>query len=43
MAHTYSLKAFEQIIADIRAHYLSALETLHLTLAEQAAGGASRG
>ncbi len=43
MAHTYSLKAFEQIIADIRTHYLSALETLHLTLSEQAAGGAFRG
>ena len=43
MSHTYSVKLFEQIIADIRAHYLWELEALHLTLAGQGAGGASRG
>lgn len=34
----YSLKAFEQVIGDIRALYLSQLEALHLTLARQATG-----
>ncbi len=32
LSHTYSLKTFEQTIADIRTHYLAALETLQRRL-----------
>ena len=38
MSLTYSLKAFEQIIADIRQHYRAALEALEANLATQARG-----
>lgn len=38
MAHTYSLKTFEQIIIDIRAQYLAAFQALHLALSHQIAG-----
>lgn len=40
MAHAYSLKTFEQIIADIGTHYLAELDALHLILLEQAMGDA---
>ncbi len=39
MAHTYDLKTFEQIIADIRASYLSLFDELHLTLLSRLSDG----
>lgn len=36
MSHTYNLKTFELIIADIRTDYFGLLDTLHLTLLEKA-------
>jgi nucleotidyltransferase substrate binding protein (TIGR01987 family) len=36
MSHTYNLKTFERIIADIRAQYFSVLDALHMTMLEKA-------
>lgn len=36
MSHTYNLKTFELIIADIRAQYFAVLDALHLTMLEKA-------
>jgi nucleotidyltransferase substrate binding protein (TIGR01987 family) len=39
MSHTYDLKVFEQVIADIRSSYLSAFEELYDFLATKDMGG----
>ncbi len=35
MSHTYNLKTFEKIIADVRAQYFPVLDALHLTMLEK--------
>jgi len=39
MSHTYNLKTFEQIIAEIRRDYLGLFDALHLKLLAKAAEG----
>lgn len=34
MSHTYNLKTFEQIISDIRLHYIVILDALHMNMLE---------
>lgn len=35
MSHTYNFKTFEQIIADIQAHYFTVLDALHMIMLEK--------
>ena len=35
MSHTYNFETFEQVIADIRSHYLAVLDDLHLYLLQE--------
>ena len=43
MSHTYDIKAFDQVIADIKAHYLAVLDALHRQMLEKAALWAAHG
>ena len=39
MSHTYSLRSFERVIADIRTHYLAALDGLYRRLLGETPAG----